>query len=310
MTRSPPPGPRDWALLFLLAVIWGGSFMGSKIALGGFGPLTVAALRIVIGAVTLTLLARARGIRLPGWHGPRARRIWAHCAGLALFSNAVPFSLLAWGQLRVTSGFAGITMAVVPLLILPLAHVLIPQERMGRWKAIGFAVGFAGVAILVGGGALGPGGAPQEGLARLACIAAACCYAAGAIITRLTPPVPTMAFSAGGLLIASGVIVPLALCIEGVPQAPGWPAVWAVLFLGLFPTALATLLLVTIINSAGPSFLGLVNYQVPVFAVIFGVLVLGESLPGQFLGALALVLLGLGLSQLRRPGPRGDAGVR
>lgn len=304
------PHLKHWALLIVLAVIWGASFMGGKIGLTGFGPITLAAIRISLAAMILTTVATLSGRGLPRWSAPQGPRIWAHCAGMALFTNAVPFSLLAWGQLRVTSGFAGITMAVVPLLVLPLAHVLVPGEAMGRWKAMGFGVGFTGVVILVGGGAFGSTGGELEWLARLACVGAACCYAIGSIITRLCPPTPTLGYSAGGLLIAAVVILPVALLTEGWPGVPPAPAIWAVVYLGLFPTALATLILVWIINAAGPSFLSLVNYQVPVFAVIFGVVLLGEDLPGQFLGALALILAGLAISQVRRRAPAAEAGVR
>ncbi|MEM6619002.1 MAG: DMT family transporter [Pseudomonadota bacterium] len=306
---GPPsrPAARYWLLLFFLAVIWGASFMAGKVGLTGFGPVTLAAVRISIAAATLTAVAWAIGLKFPAWSAPRGPRVWAHVLGMALFTNAIPFTLLAWGQLRVTSGFAGITMAVVPLLVLPLAHCLVPGETMNRWKATGFAVGFVGTVVLVGGGALGSAGSDLEGLARLACVGAACCYALGSIITRLCPPVLTLVFAAAGLCVAAILSVPTALFIEGVPAAPGWTAFLAVLFLGLFPTALATVVLVSIIKGAGPSFLSLVNYQVPVLAIIFGVVFIGEPLPGQFLGALGLILLGLMLSQLRGRAVHPDA---
>ena len=218
---------------------------------------------------------------------------------MGVFSNALPFALLSWGQERVSSGFAGITMAVVPLLVLPLAHVFVPGEQMTLRKAVGFVVGFAGVALLVGPG--GEAGSGAVGLARIACVAASCSYAVGAIITRLAPPGPTLSFGAAGLLIAAAISVPLALVFEGWPASPPLPALLGVLYLGIFPTALATIALVYVVQSAGPSFMSLVNYQVPVWAVILGLVVLDEDLPPQFLGALALILAGLAVSQLRPP---------
>lgn len=310
MSKGTAPGIKSWLLLVFLAVIWGASFMGGKIGLTGFGPFMLAAVRICIAAVALTAFAIFMGAGLPKWRAPQGPRIWAHCLGMALFTNAIPFTLLAWGQLRVTSGFAGITMAVVPLLVLPLAHFCIEGERMGRWKVLGFVIGFIGTVILVGGGAIGSQGGPLEGWARLACVGAASCYAIGSIITRLTPEVSTLSFSSAGLLIAAVITLPIAMLVEGLPQDINGAAIGAVIYLGLFPTALATVVLVTIINTAGPSFLSLVNYQVPVFAVVFGVVLLGESLPGQFLGALALILTGLALSQFRRRGPELEVPVR
>ena len=124
------PSPLAWALLCLLGLIWGASFLGVEMALTGFGPLTVAALRITTAAIILIAVAMIRGDGLPPTDSPRGRRIWLHCLGMAVFSNALPFSLLSWGQEHVTSGYAGITMAVVPLLVLPLAPTTQLREHL------------------------------------------------------------------------------------------------------------------------------------------------------------------------------------
>lgn len=300
----PSPSPLSWFLLVVLGLTWGGSFLSIAKALTGFEPLTIAAGRIVIAAAILTATAFATGVGLPSRRTAHGRRVWLHCIGMGVLSNALPFALLPWGQERVSSGFAGITMAVVPLLVLPLAHFFVPGERMSLRKAVGFVVGFVGVVLLVGG----PGGEAEgggDGLARLACVAASCSYALGVIVTRLTPRCPTLSFGAASLLVATLVSVPLALWFEAWPAAPPWPAVAGLLYLGIFPTALATIALVYVVNAAGPTFMSLVNYQVPVWAVILGMVVLGETLPPQFLLALGLILAGLAVSQLpvgrRRP---------
>lgn len=302
--RPESPSLTAWLLLFLLGLIWGGSFLGVAQALTGFGPAWVAAIRIALAAVILLGVAFATGQGLPAWASDRGRRIWLHCAGMAIFSNALPFTLLSWGQRHVTSGYAGITMAVVPLLVLPLAHVFVPGERMTPRKVAGFTIGFVGVALLIGPATILSGKAGTDGLARLACIAASCSYAVGAIITRLAPAGPKLSFAAAGLLIAAVVILPVALLSEGIPSSPPPAAVLGVLYLGILPTALATVMLVHVIQTAGPSFLSLVNYQVPVWAVIIGWVVLGESLPTQFLAALGLILAGLATSQIRLPRAR------
>lgn len=270
--------------------------MGVALALEGFGPLMVAAIRITMGAVMLTALALLMGVRLPGLS---QRRLWLHIAGMGMFSNAVPFFLLSWGQQHVTSGFAGITMAVVPLLVLPLAHIFVPGEALTPRKSIGFAIGFIGVGVLIGPGALARSGAALEFWAQLACISAAGCYAIGSIITRLAPKSDQIAFSAGGLLVATLAILPIALLREGFPATPSHSAFWAVTYLGVFPTAIATILLVKVIQSAGPSFMSTVNYLVPVWSVLFGTLLLNEALPGSFLSALGLILAGLAISRAR-----------
>jgi drug/metabolite transporter (DMT)-like permease len=295
MTALPArPGLANWLRVIALSVIWGASFMNVKIALTGFGPITVATLRILIAAAALTAIARIKSQPLP-----RDRRIWMHAIGFGFFSNVLPFSLLSFGQQHVASGFAGITMAAVPLFTLLLAARFVPGERLTLQKMAGLGLGIAGVVTLIGPHALfSSSGATLEPIARLACVASTLSYATGAIITRQCPPVPMIAFSAAGLLAASVMIVPLALLAEGMPDpvAAGPVAMASVLYLGIFPTAIATLLLVTVIQSAGPTFLTQSNYQVPIWSVLFGTLLLGERLPASFLAALGLILAGIALT--------------
>ena len=295
--REPTAG--SWALLALLGLIWGSSFLGVEMSLIDFKPITNAAIRVSLAAILLLAIALWTGHRLPGFATPTEKRIWLHCFGMGLFTNALPFSLLAWGQQQVTSSFAGVSMAVVPLLVLPLSHFLVPGERMTRAKVAGFAVGFVGVFLLVGGDSLlgGGGTTPSLFLAQIACVGASCCYAIGSIVTRLCPPIPTQSFATTGLLLGSVMLIPTALLFEGLPQTASLPALAGVLYLALFPTAAATILLTVLIKRAGPPFLSLVNYQVPVWAVIIGVVVLFEPLPGHFLMALLVILAGLALSQ-------------
>ena len=293
------PTGADWATVIGLSVIWGASFMNVKMALTGFGPLTIGAGRIVLATLVLVALARWMGLRLPGFGNATERQIWAHVAGMAFFSNALPFFLLGWGQRHVASGFAGITMAAVPLFTMVLAQWFVPGERMTAAKVAGFGLGIAGVVVLIGPAALIAKGGAVEEVARLSCVAAALSYSIGSVVTRRCPPMHMVAFSAAALLCAGFMAVPMALLVEGVPDLAAAPvrAGLAVVYLGLLPTALATVLMVRVINGAGPVFLTLSNYQVPVWSVIFGVLVLGERLPGQFLAALGLILAGLAVTQ-------------
>lgn len=298
------PGLVNWLLVIFLSVIWGASFMNVKIALTGFGPVTIAACRITLAAAALLMLARAMGQRLPG---VAERRIWAHVLGMAVFSNIVPFTLLSWGQLHVASGFAGITMSVVPLFTMLLSAWLLPDARLTPARLVGVGLGIAGVILLIGPRAFAATGADMEGLARLACLGSTLSYAIGSITTRRCPPVPLVALSASALLVAAVAMVPLALLAEGWPDfaGAGLRACLSLAYLGLFPTALATVLLVRVIQSAGPNFLSMSNYQVPVWSVIFGTVLLGERLPASFLAALVLILAGLAVSNApafrRRP---------
>lgn len=303
------PSLRDWLYLIGLGAIWGGAFMGTKIATADVPPLTIAAVRLGLGAATMLALLALRGEGLPGPSAPHARSFWLHALGVGIASNALPFSLLAWAQGHIPSGLAGVFMAMVPLFILPLAHAFVPGERLSWRKAAGFTLGFAGILVLIGPdvlAGLGTGGGLAL-LAQLACLLVALNYATGSIISKRAPDLGLIRFAAAALLIAAVLTVPLALVVER-PDPAGWSAGShaALLYLGLLPTALATLMLLSVIASAGPGFLGLVNYQVPVWAVAFGIVFLGEDPSPRLWLALLLILAGLAVAQnlvgLRRGG--------
>ncbi|MEM9497476.1 MAG: DMT family transporter [Pseudomonadota bacterium] len=290
--------PINWLRIALLGVIWGGAFTFVSVALRDVGPLTVVAVRLSLGATCLVALTFALGSGLPRTTGPGAARLWLFVLALGVFSNAVPFALLSWGQQIVASGFAGVCMAVVPLFILPLAHAFVPGERMSLRRLTGFVLGTIGVLVLIGPEAFGRTGAAFERTAQLACIGAAMCYAIGSIFTRLCPPVNHMALAAAVLLVAALFFTPYALFVEGFPETPGATGLLALVYLGLLPTGAAQILLVQVIRDAGPVFMSLVNYQVPIWSVIFGVVFLRETLPPSLFLGLALILGGVALSQL------------
>ncbi len=290
MPTTPTLG--NWIALITLGLIWGASFLGIAVALEGFAPVWVAAGRIVIGALTLSGIALA--LRVPV---PRAPRVLAFALGMGVFSNALPFFLLGWSQQHVTSGFAGITMAAIPLFVIGFAHFLVPGEGLTRSKATGFLLGLFGVGVLIGPGVLVASGSELEELARLGCLGASLSYAVGAILTRRCPDVHPLGFGLVALWSASAIMLPLAVLTEGLPAMPGTRPLIALLYLGLLPTGFATLLLVGVIRSAGPSFLSQVNYHVPVWSVLLGVLVLNEDLPGRFVLALAIIIGGLMLAR-------------
>lgn len=289
--------PINWLRLLVLGVIFGAAFMSTVIALEGVGPLTVVAFRLGLGAGLLLVIAHLRGVGLPSLRGPKAGRIWASAAGIGVFSNALPFFLLSWSQQFVASGFAGVCMAVVPLLILPLAHLLVPGEQMNLRRFIGFVIGTGGVFVLIGPAAFSATGGEFESIARIACVAAALCYAVGAIVMRLCPDVDMISLSAAALTIAAILIVPYTLATEGIPTDVPLKSLLALVYLGALCTAAAQVLMVQIIRSAGPVFISLVNYQVPIWSVVLGIVFLGEDLPSGILWAMVLILSGLALSQ-------------
>ena len=300
------PGVINWLRIAFIAMIWGGAFMVVRMALRDFQPLTLAAGRITIGAIALYGLMRWRGIALPSF---KDIALWRFVLLVGLLSSAIPFALLSWGQQHVPSAFAGMTMAALPIFVLPLAHFFVPGERIFLRKLIGFGVGFLGAVLLIGTSGLGVAEGPVETLARFACVAAAFCYACGSIATRQCPPINELTLSTVSLILAAMVLLPIALLVEGPPNLPGISGLLAIGYLGLIPTALAYIIKVAVIRSAGPSFMTLTNYQVPVWSVLAGSLFLGETLPATLFVALALILLGVAIIQagvLRRIFNRGQ----
>lgn len=289
---------KNWAKLAILGVIWGASFMFVSVALQTVGPLMIVAARISLGAVFLLGLAYSIGNGLPPIKGRNGRIIWAFALAMGVFSNAVPFALLTWGQQFVASGFAGVCMSVVPLLVLPLAHFAVPGDRMSLRRLVGFVIGTIGVVVLIGPQAFASTGNSLEMFARLACVGAAGCYAVGSICTRLCPDVDRLGLAAATLLLAAVIFTPYALLNEGLPGDVSGLSLIALLYLGILPTGVAQILLVQVIRDAGPVFMSLVNYQVPIWSVVFGVLLLAEPLPPSLITAMALILGGVMLSQL------------
>ena len=173
---------------------------------------------------------------------------------------------------------------------------------MNRLKVIGFLLGFLGVVVLIGGDSIIDRSESSFTMltAQSACVVASCCYAIGSIITRLCPPISALSFAATGLFISGLLLTPLAFVVEEVPKISFDTALLGLTYLIVFPTAIATILLTILVRRAGPPFLALVNYQVPIWAVIFGSLILNEELPGHFLLALTIILFGLFISQIGR----------
>ena len=295
MTHVPPsPGLTNWIRIIVIAIIWGGAFGTVRLALETFPPTSVAAYRILIGALALYALMRWKGISFPDFTD---KRLWAMMIWIAVLSTALPFFLLGWGQQHVPSAFAGMSMAVVPLFVLPLAHIFVPGEQMSLRKSLGFGIGFIGTVVLIGTSGLGRIDGPIEFWARAACVTASICYAANSIVTKKCPPVNELALSTVALMLASIVMVPLALFVDGVPTKVTWEGGLSILYLGLIPTALAFIIKVAVIRSAGPSFMSLTNYQVPVWSVLFGLLFWSEALPPQLFVALLLIFTGIAISQ-------------
>jgi drug/metabolite transporter (DMT)-like permease len=287
-----------WLLLFALVAMWGSAFMMTGIAVRAFSPAVLVSVRLIGGAMLLTGLVLVRGMRFPS-HG----RFWLFGLLLAIAGNCVPFWLISFGQQRVDSGLAGILMGIMPLTTMVLAHFFVQGERLNPIKAAGFAVGFVGLVVLLGPTALleleGQGGVL---LYELAILGGAVCYAINAVLARHRPPADPQVAAAGVMLMGGLIMAPIGLPaapaeLAAAPSAP----LWALGALTVIATAIATVVFLKLVVIAGPSFTSFINYLIPVWAVLMGMVFLGERPGVDALIALALILGGIGLSELGRP---------
>jgi len=293
--QTPEITTKSWVMVAILGLTWGGTFLVIELALPGITPFWLAAARISFGTILTGAIWLARGGVLFTRPPTSAQKL--NLGFIAVLSSALPFMLLSWGQQFVTSGFAGISMASVALIVLPMAHFLVPGERMTWRRLAGFLIGFAGVVLLIGTQVFESTGATLEIAGRLACVGAAACYAISSVQMRRLPEVDPVGLSAVLLAIGALFVIPVAWAVEGPPPLPDTKTLMWVAFLGLVPTAAANLLRVTVVRTAGPVFMSLVNYQVPVWSVLLGALILGEALAPSMIWAMLLILAGVALSQ-------------
>ena len=296
MTRQ--PAPRHWILLGLLSLGWGFAFLLIAVALASFPPLTLVSLRLLLGAAALYVIMRWQGLRLPA-----SGRWWLLFTGLSITGNLIPFTLITWAEVHITSGQAGLLMALVPISTLVLAHFFVAHEQITGGRLAGVAMGFCGVAVLVGADALRGLGGPAL-VAQLAVVAATFSYAVNNIFAKRLPALNGLVIATGTLLAGGVLLLPTALWLEQPWQLAVTRNAWlATAALGIFSTGLATWVYFVVVTEVGPNFVSLINYLIPLLSFAAGALLLGEAVHAwQFAGLLA-VCCGIALCQPRRRQP-------
>jgi drug/metabolite transporter (DMT)-like permease len=291
---------RPIVLLALLALIWGSSFLFIKVAVRDLAPSTLVAGRLALAALVLAVVVPATVGS--GTVVREVREHWRALVVVGLVNMAVPFWLLSWGETRIDSGLASIIQASVPIFNALLAFGFFPSERVTGRRLVGVAIGFVGVALLVG--------AQPHGklLGALAVVGMALCYAAAGLLTR------RHLRAARPQVIALGTIAVAALAMlpAGVAQAPaalpGWKALASIAVLGIVCTAFAFLVSFTIVARAGAGYASLVTYLVPPVALFYGAVFLGEGVGLAAAVGLVLILGGVALgTRARRRAAGGEA---
>jgi len=275
----------------VLVALWGTSFMFTALAVASVDPVAVVFYRLALGAVILSVVVYARGQQLPlDW------RSWAGFAVMAVAGNALPFFLIAWGQKSVDSGVAGMIMAIMPLLTMVFAHYFVAGETLNRYKLIGFTLGITGVTLL-----LGPvfEGGDRAFWGGLAIFTAASCYAVNSILIKRLPRFSPMVGACGVLVMASAIMLPFWLLAVPDNDSISQDSMLSVIWLGIGPTGIATIVLFAVIDRAGPTFLSTINYLIPVVAFLCGAWLLAEPVTWQHFAALATILGGIAVTRVR-----------
>ena len=288
---------KHWALLAYLVLVWGFAFALIAVALESFHPLFIVWSRLWMGALVVWCAWRWRQQR---WF--LGREWWPRLTVLSLTGNIIPFSLIAWAEQSVPSAEVGILMALMPIATLLLAHWLLKHEPLTWKRFAGVLVGFAGVVLLVGDDLLSAGASgqwPGQAAALLATVS----YAFNGVYAKRLPAENPVALSVGTLAIGT-----LLLAVPALWAQLAGPSLTTVTMgaagvlgiLGVMATGVATWCYFVVVTERGPGFLSTINYLIPAVAFAAGTVFLAEPWGWEHLIALGMILVGVGLIQVRQ----------
>jgi drug/metabolite transporter (DMT)-like permease len=285
----------DWLVMIALVIVWGSAFAFLKVAVAEWHPAWVVCARLVVASATLLLVLALRRETLP----PPSDRTWTTYGLIGVMGLGVPFLCFAWAATELPSSVLAICNGTTPVFTALLAHFLIAGERLTGRRVLGVALGVAGFLALVAPDLLEQGPGQGSGGAQLAAVGGAVLYAVANIVIKRAPDVgaATSAFlmCLGGA-VSSGII---ALVWAGPPTGWSTPAAGAIVFLAVFPTALATIGYVWLIRRRGAVFTSLSVYLAPIWATLLGVVLLSEAPTVTDYLALVLILAGVAIANLK-----------
>jgi drug/metabolite transporter (DMT)-like permease len=284
-----------WPLLLTLAAMWGASYLFIKLAVDDIPPAAMTEIRVLLAGL---LLFAYLSLRVgTGRAVAELRAAWKPCLVLGVINAALPMGLVAWGETHVDSSIAGIAQSTVPIFTFLLAAKFLPHEPVGALRVAGVALGFVGVSVLAGF----EGDAGFWAIAgTLAVVLSSLSYASGGVYGQLqVHDIAGPVLAAGNMLAAAVVLLPLAIA-DPPTQAPGAAAVAGLTGLILIPTFAGQLLLFRILRLHGSRKLSIVTYLMPIFAVVYGAVLLDEAVTGAMMVGFALIVVGAALASGQR----------
>lgn len=277
---------KHWSVLLLTAALFGSSFFFIKLTVASIPPLTLAA-----GRATLAAIAMMAVLRLSGQPLPTLDAAWRPILILGVLTAAIPYAAIAWGQIHIDSSLGGILFATIPVFSVLVAPWFLVEERLTAGRAFGAALGFLGVILAIGPDSLL--NLEAQVLGSIATVAAALSYASGTIYARLQDQLSPLVMTAGQLVVASLLLVPISVLADSPwTLTPTTPALISLAVVALINTALPVLLLFWLVRNVGATNTSLLAFFMPVAAVLLGVVVLDEPLLWFAVTGLGLIIVG------------------
>jgi drug/metabolite transporter (DMT)-like permease len=279
----------NWLLFIALGFMWGSSYLFIKLAVDDFGTFTLVALRLLVGAILLWAVVLVTRQELP-----REPRIYGHLFVMGLVNIVIPFALITWAEQTVDSSLAAILTAPVPLFAIVIAPLFLHDEPIRVNGVVGLVVGFIGVVILTSRD-LTVGDSDLSG--EVALLGAAFSYAVGAVYARrnmrgVHPLIPAVFQVSFALLVAGAIAI---LAERPWDARPDAEAIFSILWLGVLGSGLAYLVVFRLFAAWGATRTTMVAYEIPVWGIVLGFLVLAEPIDVRLLIGTALVVGGVAL---------------
>ncbi|WP_297693643.1 DMT family transporter [uncultured Eudoraea sp.] len=280
-------GIKEWGLIIMLSILWGGSFFFVGMAVKEMPPLTIVLCRVALASIILLAIVYLKGDKMPSSPG-----LWGAFIIMGALNNLIPFSLIVWGQTHIESGLASILNATTPIFSVVLTHFLTREERLTANRITGVTIGWIGVAMLIGIESLR--GFGIEVFGQLAVVGATFSYACAAIYGHRFKGINPLIVATGMLCGSTIMMTPLALVIEQPWNfSPGTTTLMALFGLAAVSTSLAYIIYFQVLATAGPTNLLLVTFLIPVSAILLGVVVLAERLAWNAFAGMGLIFIGL-----------------
>ena len=280
------PKTIDYFLLTLLALIWASAFFNIKIATYSYGPITIAFLRILFGAIPVVILCLAKNIKIEAFS-----KDWIWYSSIGIINLVIPFFLIAYGVQKVQSNLAAILMSSTPISATILAHFFVDKEKITLFKLIGIVLGFLGIIYLFSDNLLITN---SNFVYALMILLGSTFYVIGGILTLKISHKRNENVTASILIWGTIIAFPISLFLDQPwTLSPSFESTLALIYLGVFPTGVAWLLRFAILKKNGLVFQAQVAYLIPIFGVVLGYIFLNELITSKVMIALISVVLGI-----------------